>query len=225
MSPTEQRVATVLTLVVLASGSVRYGLEFRPQRPLLPDSTSALDSLLAANDSALAEREARERPLEPGERIDPNAASTVDLDRIPGVGPGRAAAIVEERERGGAFRSVEDLARVAGIGPATAGRLAPYVDLPSEGRGAAKGARIGGRNSGGTASPDPRRPATSTVDVNRASPEELVALPGIGPAIAVRIVRVRDERGRFLRLEDLLEVPGIGPSRLERIRERVRLGR
>jgi competence ComEA-like helix-hairpin-helix protein len=51
-----------------------------------------------------------------GGTIDLNRASAALLERLPGIGPARAAAIVRERERG-EFASVADLERVSGIGP------------------------------------------------------------------------------------------------------------
>jgi len=52
-----------------------------------------------------------------GARIDANTASAADLEAIPGIGPALATAIVEERARGGRFRSIDDVERVRGIGP------------------------------------------------------------------------------------------------------------
>ncbi len=59
--------------------------------------------------------------------------------------------------------------------------------------------------------------AAEPLDPNSASEEELDRLPGVGPATARRIVRVRDETGRFSGPEDLLAVPGIGQATLARI--------
>ena len=61
------------------------------------------------------------------------------------------------------------------------------------------------------------------VDLNRATPDELDVLPGVGPATAAAIVTWREENGGFRSVEDLLEVPGIGPSKLERLRPHVRV--
>ncbi len=58
------------------------------------------------------------------------------------------------------------------------------------------------------------------IDLNRATAEEMVLLPGIGPARAERIVRERDKRSGFLALHELLHVHGIGVKTLGRIRER-----
>jgi competence protein ComEA len=61
----------------------------------------------------------------------------------------------------------------------------------------------------------------ATIDLNRAGPAELEALPGIGPAIAAAIVTWRDDNGGFATVDDLLEVPGIGPAKLAALRDRV----
>ena len=55
------------------------------------------------------------------------------------------------------------------------------------------------------------------LDLNRASEQQLQALPGVGPVTAARIVEHRAEKGGFRRPDDLLEVKGIGPKTLERI--------
>lgn len=53
---------------------------------------------------------------------------------------------------------------------------------------------------------------STTVAVNRASAEELATLPGIGPALAARIVEYRTAHGAFATMDDLGEVPGIGSA-------------
>jgi competence protein ComEA len=61
--------------------------------------------------------------------INVNTASAAELERLPGIGPVRAAAIVAWRERNGAFRRIEDLLAVEGIGPATLERLRPSISV------------------------------------------------------------------------------------------------
>jgi competence protein ComEA len=58
-----------------------------------------------------------------------NAAPAEELERLPGVGPARAAAIVQLRERVRRFHHAEDLLRVRGIGRVGFRRLRPYVAL------------------------------------------------------------------------------------------------
>ena len=53
--------------------------------------------------------------------------------------------------------------------------------------------------------------------INSASASELQSLPGVGPALAQRIIAERS-RGRFASAEDLLRVSGIGKAKLEKMR-------
>lgn len=62
--------------------------------------------------------------------------------------------------------------------------------------------------------------STGSIDLNTASAAELEELPGVGPAIAQRILEHREKNGPFTSVDGLLEVSGIGPATLEKIRER-----
>jgi len=56
------------------------------------------------------------------------------------------------------------------------------------------------------------------LDVNQASAEDFQKLPGIGPELARRIIRYRQEHGAFWRVEDLLAVRGIGYKKWRRLK-------
>jgi competence protein ComEA len=65
----------------------------------------------------------------------------------------------------------------------------------------------------------PKPPSPSgKLNVNKATQAELELLPGIGPAMAKRIVDYRTAHGLFKRLEDLDKVNGIGPKTLDKLR-------
>lgn len=70
-----------------------------------------------------------------------------------------------------------------------------------------------GEHGGGQAAP--------VVNLNSADSAELQTLPGIGPAMAERILAHRDEHGPFGRVEELRAVSGIGPATMERLRDLV----
>ena len=59
--------------------------------------------------------------------VDVNRATAADLDRLPGVGPSTAKAIIDHRTRNGPFASVDDLLAVRGIGPAKLAEIRPWV--------------------------------------------------------------------------------------------------
>lgn len=61
--------------------------------------------------------------------------------------------------------------------------------------------------------------STASIDINAADARVLDRLPGIGPAMAKRIVEYRDRSGPFGRAEDLLKVKGIGPKKFEQLRQ------
>ncbi|WP_346797628.1 ComEA family DNA-binding protein [Halomonas sp. Bachu 37] len=61
--------------------------------------------------------------------INVNTADAELLAELPGVGPSRAEAIIEERETNGDFTDADDLTRVSGIGPVTVDRMRDQLDF------------------------------------------------------------------------------------------------
>jgi competence ComEA-like helix-hairpin-helix protein len=84
-------------------------------------------------------------------------------------------------------------------------------------------ARAGGF-SGGLVEHDhpPQVAIPFTLDINSAEAAELSQLPGVGPALARRVIDHRQTHGPFLTPEAILDVPGIGEATLDRIRPHLR---
>ena len=93
-------------------------VEAAPEEPPAPDP-----SLETAGEDG------RPDSLLPGEVINVNAAGAGDLDRLPGIGPAKAEAILAYREEHGPFQTVDGLLEVSGIGPVTLENLRPYVSV------------------------------------------------------------------------------------------------
>lgn len=65
---------------------------------------------------------------------------------------------------------------------------------------------------------------TGRINVNTATMEQLMFLPGIGKAMAGRIIEYRERFGPFRQVEDLLKVKGLGRSCLEEIQDYIMIG-
>lgn len=164
----------------------------------------------------------------PAAPVDLNTATAEELQTLPGVGPSLAEKIIAARP----FSSVDDLDNVPGVGEKKMEQLRPYVTVggaPAASAGeAAAGEAAGGEAaageaaSGGAAAPA-RRPAaaSSKVNINTATADELDALPGIGPSTAAKIVAHREENGPFTSIEDLMKVPGIGQAKFDQLKDHI----
>lgn len=179
-----------------------------PSLPAVEELAAALplgDPRPAWYAAGLALRAERRRAAAGPRPIDPNAADRADWDRLPGVGPRTAIAIVEHRVRHGPFRSPEDLLEVSGIGPVKLERLRPWLAFPDAGPA--------GREAVAPGPPD----------LNRVDESFLEGLPNIGPHLARQIVLERRARRGFRDWSDLLAVEGVGPARLRVLQNATRL--
>jgi len=62
------------------------------------------------------------------------------------------------------------------------------------------------------------------LDLNRCTAAELALVPGVGPALASRIIAARGELGHFSSWGEVDHVTGVGLRRLETLQENVQLG-
>lgn len=65
--------------------------------------------------------------------------------------------------------------------------------------------------------------ASRQISLNRASQSELESLPGVGPALAARIIDWRSANGGFKKKEDLLNISGIGDKLFAGVKNQVTL--
>lgn len=150
--------------------------------------------------------------------IDLNHADAGVLKQLPGVGPQLADRIVDHRNRNGPFGKIEDLKSVQGIGPATLERLR-YVVVVGSMSTPVPQREMQPLRSGPKASP------ASPIDLNRATAQELMTLPGIGPALADRIIEDRQTKGPFQSVNDLSRIRGIKAKTIEKLAPHVEVSK
>lgn len=63
--------------------------------------------------------------------------------------------------------------------------------------------------------------AASPINLNNATLDELIALSGIGPELATRIIDYRNSRGGFKAIEDIKKVKGFGEKKFEQIKDSI----
>ena len=178
-------------------------------------------------------------PAIEGGRIDINTASIDELMTLPKIGPSTAKNIIEYRETNGPFRSPGDLKNVPRIGDKTFEGLKDLIRCGSVIVESASGAPAGA--SGAESKPSSTEASKSesaaksaaksktsgtsksatgaVVNINKAGLDELDSLPGIGPAIAQRIIDYRKEHGPFRNKSEINDVKGIGDKLYERIED------
>ena len=243
----ERRAFLFLAAVTVAGAGARLARSAPPDRtptaPLLPPGDLARQLALTARAESLA------LPLAPGEKVDVDRAPADELVRLPRIGPRLARRIAAERDANGPFGSLEALDRVPGIGPRVLDELRPWVEFSGLPRTPPE---TGRRTDGPTDSQTARRPDSQTVggarvgygaatpatsadgtvrrsvcpsvrlSLNTATAAELTCLPGIGPALAARIVADRAARGPYREVQELERVAGIGTATIRRLAPLVR---
>lgn len=107
---------------------------------------------------------------------------------------------------------------VADADPSRVNRAAPVADgqqvyIPRAGEAPAAGQGTGAAPASGSSAA-----ASSLVNINSATAEELDALPGVGPSTAQAIIEDREANGPFAAVEDLMRVSGIGEKKFEKLK-------
>jgi competence protein ComEA len=125
--------------------------------------------------------------------IDLRSADPAALETLPGIGPRMAERIIGYRDRNG-FAATADLKNVPGVGDRLYEEILPRLV-------------IFGVN--------PDSSVRSLIDINTASREELLQVPGFGPELVRRILLARHAGVMFHRPKDLLEIRGFGEKTIQ----------
>ncbi|HXO18060.1 MAG TPA: ComEA family DNA-binding protein [Candidatus Dormibacteraeota bacterium] len=194
------RYVVVAAVLVLAS----FALWHPVKRP-------ALESAAPSAAAPRAAEPAHPRPLTRPDELVVYVAGAVKRPGIYHLKPGDRNA--EAVALAGGFTAV---AQPGGVNLAQRAGDGDEILVPAAGEGPARS--VARRSRRHSASPPP----AGSVDVNASKAPELAAVPGIGRAIAARIVELRRREGNFASLDELLDVSGMTATRLERARPYLR---
>ncbi|XP_063465050.1 endonuclease/exonuclease/phosphatase family domain-containing protein 1 isoform X2 [Symphalangus syndactylus] len=158
------------------------------------------------------------------ERLNINTATEEELMTLPGVTRAVARSIVEYREYIGGFKKVEDLALVSGVGATKLEQVKFEICVSSKGSSAQHSPSSLRRDL--LAEQQPHHlatavPLTPRVNINTATPAQLMSVRGLSEKMALSIVDFRREHGPFRSVEDLVRMDGINATFLDRIRHQV----
>uniref|UniRef100_A0A1A7Z459 Endonuclease/exonuclease/phosphatase family domain-containing protein 1 n=1 Tax=Iconisemion striatum TaxID=60296 RepID=A0A1A7Z459_9TELE len=147
------------------------------------------------------------------ERLNINTATEEELMTLPGVNRAVAQNIVEYRDCIGGFKKVEDLALVSGIGATKLEAIKLEICVSSR--------TSSSQHSPSSLRKDPEHQPSTGININTATPAQLMSIRGLTEKIVQNIVSYRAEHGPFRSIEDLVRVPHINSSLLDKIRFQV----
>ncbi|TAH42051.1 MAG: helix-hairpin-helix domain-containing protein [Bacteroidetes bacterium] len=219
-SSRERNGAYALILILVFLISVNYYLNFLEESSISSDNVVLPDSVLAwmilqSEKVPKAQNKVQESRFTSDEivplvyfKFNPNLCTVEEFQKL-GLSFRQATMIVNYRSKGGVFRKKIDFKKMYCIKESEYHELEPWIELPDS-----------------ESYFKPFKPLTKTllaIDLCQADSTELEKLPGIGPAFARRIVKLRHRLGGFSHIDQLKEVWGMTDSLYHAIRPHVYL--
>jgi len=156
-------------------------------------------------------------PLPAEQSLNPNTVDSFTLKRL-AVPVRIVRRWYKFRAAGATFVRRTDISKLYGLPDTTYSRIAPYfldddqlaAELPGNAPAVVQ-----------TSSDNPAAQASEPLEVNRASEEELLAIRGIGPYYATRILEEREALGGFLSLDQLASTRGFREGAFDGLRDKL----
>lgn len=138
--------------------------------------------------------------------FDPNTIDKKDLSKL-GLNKKQVSTLVNYREKGGVFYKKEDLLKIYGLNDDLYKILEPYIKIETEEKE--------------SVTVNDEEKITELLELNSATQEDLINLPGIGESYANRIISYRKLLRGYYDKSQLLEVYGFDSTRYVNIKDLV----
>lgn len=204
-------VAVIMMAIWLTPGIIRYFSAASIRKQAMVRYLEFREDIALQADK---NHEGQVRQAGKAHNFDPNKASAEELEGL-GFSKRISRRIVKYREMGGKFRRREDMLKIYGMDQSLYSEIESHITI-----------------AGSETQPFEKMPpevaptkGRSPIDLNLADSTELLALPGIGPVFAGRIISYRRSLGGFTAREQLREVYGISDSLYRKIEDGLFIGR
>ena len=140
--------------------------------------------------------------------FDPNTIDAEGWKKL-GLNDRLIATILNYRNKGGKFRTAEDIRKIWGLKKEDADRLIPFVQIQSTTDNYNNYTNNYNYSKNKSSS---QKKITTPIDINIATAEELMQLPGMNHSLPFRIINYREKLGSFVNLQQIKTAYGMTDS-------------
>lgn len=134
-------------------------------------------------------------------KFNPNTLNETGFKKL-GLRDKLVATLLNYRNKGGKFYNKESLKRIYGLHEDEYKQLEPYIDIPNS----------------VSFHKEYKKPDIIRIELNSADTSQLIRLRGIGAKLSMNIIRLREQLGGFVRIEQIKEAYGISESTFDMIK-------
>lgn len=153
--------------------------------------------------------------------FNPNTASDIEFQKL-GLSSKQIKNIRNYLEKAGSFRFKEDFGKLYTIGDSLFEILQPYIDLPDKESYYAS-QKASSFNNQELSKQEIQKNHKTLLELNNADSLQLIAIKGIGPTFASRIIKYRNRLGGFQSVEQLMEIYGMKEEQYDLIKSQVKV--